>query len=37
MGDRVLLFYGSYRSVRQGSRLAEWLVRAYAEPAPRPN
>ncbi len=24
MGDRVLIFYGSYRSDRQGIRLAEW-------------
>jgi len=31
MGDRVLIFYGSYRSDRQGIRLAEWLVRAFAE------
>jgi len=31
MPDRVLLFYGSYRSDRQGIRLAEWLVRAFAE------
>lgn len=31
MLDRVLIFYGSYRSDRQGIRLAEWLVRAFAE------
>ncbi len=31
MRDRVLIFYGSYRSDRQGIRLAEWLVRAFAE------
>jgi NAD(P)H-dependent FMN reductase len=31
MADRVLIFYGSYRSDRQGIRLAEWLVRAFAE------
>ncbi len=31
MPDRVLIFYGYYRSDRQGIRLAEWLVRAYAE------
>jgi NAD(P)H-dependent FMN reductase len=31
MGDRILIFYGSYRSDRQGIRLAEWLVRAFAE------
>jgi len=31
MRDRVLIFYGSYRSDRQGIHLAEWLVRAFAE------
>ncbi|MES3092489.1 NAD(P)H-dependent oxidoreductase [Sphingomonas aerolata] len=31
MRDRVLIFYGSYRSDRQGIRLAEWLARAFAE------
>ena len=31
MSDRILIFYGSYRSDRQGIRLAEWLVRAFAE------
>jgi NAD(P)H-dependent FMN reductase len=31
MHDRVLIFYGSYRSDRQGIRLAEWLVRAFAK------
>lgn len=31
MGDRILIFYGSYRSDRQGSRLAQWLVRAFRE------
>ncbi len=31
MSDRVLIFYGSYRSDRQGIRLAAWLVRAFAE------
>ena len=31
MAERVLIFYGSYRSDRQGIRLAEWLVRAFAE------
>ena len=31
MSDRVLIFYGSYRSDRQGIRLADWLVRAFAE------
>ena len=30
MADRVLIFYGSYRSDRQGIRLADWLVRAFA-------
>lgn len=30
MGDRVLIFYGSYRSDRQGIRVADWLVRAFA-------
>lgn len=29
MGDRILIFYGSYRSDRQGIRLADWLVRAF--------
>lgn len=31
MGDRILIFYGSYRSARQGIQLAEWLVGAFAE------
>ena len=31
MSDRILIFYGSYRSDRQGIRLADWLVRAFAE------
>ena len=31
MPDRVLIFYGSYRSDRQGIRLAEWLVGAFTE------
>jgi NAD(P)H-dependent FMN reductase len=30
MRDRILIFYGSYRSDRQGIRLAEWLVKAFA-------
>lgn len=30
MSDRILIFYGSYRSDRQGIRLAEWLVEAFA-------
>ena len=29
MADRILIFYGSYRSDRQGIRFAEWLVRAF--------
>ena len=31
MSDRILILYGSYRSDRQGIRLADWLVRAFAE------
>jgi NAD(P)H-dependent FMN reductase len=31
MGDQILIFYGSYRSDRQGIHLADWLVRAFAE------
>ncbi|WP_230480680.1 NADPH-dependent FMN reductase [Sphingomonas sp. Leaf21] len=31
MADRVLIFYGSYRSDRQGIRLADYLVRAFGE------
>jgi len=30
MPDKILVFYGSYRSDRQGIRLADWLVRAFA-------
>lgn len=30
MSDRILIFYGSYRSDRQGIHLAEWLVDAFA-------
>lgn len=30
MGDRILVFYGSYRRDRQGVRLAEHLVSAFA-------
>lgn len=30
MRDRILVFYGSYRSDRQGIRLADWLVGAFA-------
>jgi len=36
MSDRILLFYGSYRSDRQGIRLAEWLVRAFSERGAHP-
>lgn len=31
MSDNILIFYGSYRSDRQGIRLAEYLVQAFAE------
>jgi NAD(P)H-dependent FMN reductase len=31
MTDRILIFYGSYRSDRQGIRLADYLVRAFSE------
>ncbi len=31
MADRILIFYGSYRSDRQGIRLADYLVRAFRE------
>ncbi|MEG8040153.1 NAD(P)H-dependent oxidoreductase [Sphingomonas sp. LR60] len=31
MADRILIFYGSYRSDRQGIRLADYLVRTFAE------
>jgi NAD(P)H-dependent FMN reductase len=30
MGDRILVFYGSYRSDRTGIRLADFLVRGFA-------
>ncbi|WP_334656387.1 NAD(P)H-dependent oxidoreductase [Sphingomonas panaciterrae] len=30
MADRILIFYGSYRSDRQGIRLADYLVRSFA-------
>ncbi len=30
MADRILILYGSYRSDRQGIRLADYLVRAFA-------
>jgi len=31
MADTILIFYGSYRSDRQGIRLADYLVRAFGE------
>ena len=31
MADRILVFYGSYRSDRQGIRLAHYLIRALQE------
>jgi NAD(P)H-dependent FMN reductase len=31
MTDKVLIFYGSYRSDRQGIRLATWLVRSFLD------
>lgn len=31
MNHRILVFYGSYRSDRQGIRLAEWLVQSLTE------
>ena len=30
MSDSILIFYGSYRSDRQGIRLADYLVRSFA-------
>lgn len=30
MSDKILIFYGSYRSDRQGIRLADYLVNAFA-------
>ena len=30
MSDKILIFYGSYRSDRQGIRLADYLVQAFA-------
>jgi NAD(P)H-dependent FMN reductase len=30
MRDRILVFYGSYRSNRQGIKLADWLLEAFA-------
>jgi NAD(P)H-dependent FMN reductase len=31
MADRILIFYGSYRSDRQGIRLADYLLRAFKQ------
>jgi NAD(P)H-dependent FMN reductase len=31
MSDRILIFYGSYRSDRQGIRFADYLVRGFDE------
>jgi len=36
MSDRILILYGSYRSDRQGIRLAEWLVRAFIQRGAEP-
>lgn len=36
MGDKVLVFYGSYRSDRMGIRLADYLVAALAERGAEP-
>ena len=36
MGDNILIFYGSYRSDRQGISLAEYLVNAFAARGARP-
>jgi NAD(P)H-dependent FMN reductase len=36
MADRILVFYGSYRSDRQGIRLARYLVRALRERGAEP-
>ena len=37
MSDSILIFYGSYRSDRQGIRLAEYLVNALAARGARPD
>jgi NAD(P)H-dependent FMN reductase len=37
MGDRILIFYGSYRSQRQGIKLADWLVAAFAARGAEPD
>jgi NAD(P)H-dependent FMN reductase len=34
MADRILIFYGSYRSDRQGIRLANYLVRSFRQRGP---
>lgn len=31
MSDRILIFYGSYRTDRQGIRLAEYLLRSFGQ------
>lgn len=36
MSDRILILYGSYRSDRQGIRLADWLVQSFAKRGDRP-
>ena len=36
MSDRILVLYGSYRSDRQGIRLAEYLVRSFRERGANP-
>lgn len=36
MAEQILIFYGSYRSDRQGIRLADWLVRAFTERGAEP-
>ena len=36
MSDNILVFYGSYRSDRQGIRLADYLVKSFAARGARP-
>ena len=36
MSDTILIFYGSYRSDRQGIRLADYLVRAFRDRGANP-
>ncbi|MDQ1230793.1 NADPH-dependent FMN reductase [Sphingomonas sp. SORGH_AS_0879] len=36
MADRILILYGSYRSDRQGIRLADFLVRSFTERGAEP-